>query len=39
MSVIATDTYEKSFVFVKGSPDHVLDICTHYWDVGIPQWY
>lgn len=32
MSVVATDTYEKSFVFVKGSPDHVLEKCTHYWN-------
>lgn len=32
MSVVATDTYEKSFVFVKGSPDHVLAKCTKYWD-------
>lgn len=32
MSVVATDTYEKSFVFVKGSPDHVLEKCTDYWD-------
>jgi len=32
MSVVATDTYENSFVFVKGSPDHVLAKCTHYWN-------
>jgi Ca2+-transporting ATPase len=32
MSVVATDTYEKSFVFVKGSPDHVLVKCTRYWN-------
>lgn len=32
MSVVATDTYEKSFVFVKGSPDQVLAACVDYWD-------
>lgn len=32
MSVVATNTHEESFVFVKGSPDHVLAKCTQYWN-------
>ncbi|MFT7328063.1 MAG: Ca2+-transporting ATPase [Crocinitomicaceae bacterium] len=32
MSVVATNTMGNSFVFVKGSPDHVLDKCTHFWN-------
>jgi len=32
MSVVATNSRDESFVFVKGSPDHVLDTCTHFWN-------
>lgn len=32
MSVVATDSSDQSFVFVKGSPDHVLDIATQFWN-------
>lgn len=32
MSVVATNTNDESFVFVKGSPDHVLEKSSHYWN-------